>query len=91
MDPEEFWALRRAMEMARLMGAVPVISGLRPGVVSALVDLDIDVVDIEATRTIDDALELIASMSDSESATSATRARVMNELDWDETDDSHPI
>ena len=59
IDPEEFRALLRATEMARLMGALPVLSGLNAGVVSSLVDLDVDFTDIETTRTIDGAFSYI--------------------------------
>ena len=42
LEPGDFELLLRTMDMARLMGAQPVLCGLRPGVVSALVDLDVD-------------------------------------------------
>ena len=42
IDREEFEALRRTSDMARLMGARSVLSGLNPGVVSSLVDLDVN-------------------------------------------------
>ena len=61
IDPEEFTALQRTMKMARLLGARPILSGLNAGVVSALVDLDVDVGDIEATRTLDSAFALVGS------------------------------
>ena len=91
LEPEEFAALRRVMTMARLMGAHPVISGFRPGVVSALMDLDVDVVGIEATRSTDDAIELIsASLDLAETATKPKRS-FADDLDPDETDDPDPI
>ena len=91
LEPEEFTALRRVMTMARLMGAHPVISGFRPGVVSALMDLDVDVVGIEATRSTDDAIELIsASLDLAETATKPKRS-FADDLDPDETDDPDPI
>lgn len=65
LEPDEFELLLGTMDMAKLMGAQPVLCGLRPGVVSALVDLDVDLEEIEATRTIDDALDILAE-SDSE-------------------------
>lgn len=55
MDSVEFQALRDTMRMARLMGATTVVSGLQPGVVSALIDLGIDTDGVEATATLDDA------------------------------------
>lgn len=60
LEPDDFDLLLRSMDMARLMGARPVLCGLRAGVVSALVDLDVDLEEIDATRTIDDALDILA-------------------------------
>ena len=60
LEPDEFELLLGTMDMAKLMGAQPVLCGLRPGVVSALVDLDADLEEIDATRTIDDALDILA-------------------------------
>ncbi|HSF86566.1 MAG TPA: STAS domain-containing protein [Acidimicrobiia bacterium] len=65
IDPEEFEALRRTSDMARLMGARSVMSGLNAGVVSSLVDLDVTTSDVEATRTLDAAFALVRSESDS--------------------------
>ena len=64
LEPDEFEVLLGTMEMAKLMGARPVLCGLRPGVVSALVDLDVDLEEIDATRTIDDALDILAESHD---------------------------
>lgn len=63
IDPEEFAALLRTTEMARLMGTLPVLSGLNAGVVSALVDLDVDTGEIEATRTLDGAFAYVGEMA----------------------------
>ena len=62
MDAEEFGALRATMRMAGLMGAVTVLSGLQPGVVSALVDLGADTQGVEATATLDDAFERMSQL-----------------------------
>jgi rsbT antagonist protein RsbS len=48
LDSEEFAALRRIMEMTGLMGAESVLVGLRPGVVSALIETEANV---EGLRT----------------------------------------
>ncbi len=55
MDTDEFGALRDTMRMARLMGATSIVSGLQPGVVSALIDLGADTDGVLATATLDDA------------------------------------
>jgi rsbT antagonist protein RsbS len=62
MDADDFRALRDTMHMARLMGAVSVLSGLQPGVVSALIDLDAETEDVEATLTLDDAFERMSRL-----------------------------
>jgi rsbT antagonist protein RsbS len=62
MDAEEFNALRRAMSMVEVMGARPVLVGLRPGVVSALVDLGVDPGDMAAALSIDDGLSYLDSL-----------------------------
>ena len=61
IDLEEFEALLRTSDMARLMGARSVLSGLNAGVVSSLVDLDVNPADVEATRTLDAAFALVGS------------------------------
>lgn len=59
MDSVEFQGLRRILKMAELLGARTVISGLRPGIVSSLVDANADTDGIEATLQTDDAIALI--------------------------------
>ena len=59
MDGEDFDSLVHAMKMAALMGARPVIAGLRPGVVAALIELDVDVGQIEAALNLDHAFCLV--------------------------------
>jgi rsbT antagonist protein RsbS len=59
MDAEEFAALRKIERMAALMGARTVFAGLKPGVVSALIDLDADIAELVASRSLDDAFLLI--------------------------------
>ncbi len=48
LDSAEFAALRRIMDMTRLMGAESVLVGLRPGVVSALIAMGADVDGVQA-------------------------------------------
>lgn len=57
MDGQEFTALLSTMSMARVMGATPILSGLRPGVVSALVDFDVNLEGLIAARDLDDAFD----------------------------------
>lgn len=73
MDRDEFGALRDTMRMASLMGATTILSGLQPGIVSALIDLEADTVGVLATATLDDAFarmkELQAPRGDEETGT----------------------
>ena len=62
IDAEDWEALRGTMTMANLMGARSIVAGLRPGVVSALVELEVDVEDIDAALNLDEALKLMAAL-----------------------------
>jgi rsbT antagonist protein RsbS len=59
LDLDDFNGLRRTMEMAEVMGARPILSGLKPGVVSALIDLDADPEGVKAVLNLDDAFQLL--------------------------------
>ena len=56
IDQYEFNALADIVRMVNLMGTQAIFSGLPPGVVSSLLDLDVDVSGILAVRGIDEAL-----------------------------------
>lgn len=62
MDFEDFRAVRDTMSMARLMGAETILSGLQPGVVSALIDLEADTRNVEAAHSLDDAFERMEAL-----------------------------
>ena len=59
IDFTDFTELRNIIDMVAIMGAKTVISGLKPGVISALVDLDADIDGINAALNLDDAFVLI--------------------------------
>jgi rsbT antagonist protein RsbS len=59
LDLDDFNGLRRTMEMAEIMGARPILSGLKPGVVSALIDLGADPEGLNAVLNLDDAFRLL--------------------------------
>ena len=42
LDVQEFGSLKATLDMARLLGVNVVVTGLRPGVVAAMVELDLD-------------------------------------------------
>ena len=59
MDADEFESLRRASEMARIMGARSIMVGLQAGIVAALVDLDVNIEGVEATLDLESAFGLM--------------------------------
>ena len=59
LDLDDFNGLRSTMEMAEIMGARPILSGLKPGVVSALIDLGADPEGVNAVLNLDDAFQLL--------------------------------
>ena len=61
MDSADFEMLKTTMDMASVMGATPIIVGLKPGIVSALVDLDVDIRGVNAALNLDDALERLGT------------------------------
>lgn len=61
MDADDFDKVRRTLEMAALMGARAVLVGLRPGVVSALVQLDVDTGNFDTLLDLDDGFALFES------------------------------
>jgi rsbT antagonist protein RsbS len=59
LDLDDFNGLRSTMEMAEIMGARSILSGLKPGVVSALIDLGADPEGLNAVLNLDDAFRLL--------------------------------
>ncbi len=59
LDLDDFNGLRRTMEMAEVMGARSILSGLKPGVVSALIDLGVEPGGVSAVLNLDDAFQLL--------------------------------
>jgi rsbT antagonist protein RsbS len=62
MDFQDFDALRRIIAMAKLMGSRTVLSGLKAGVVSSLVELEADTEDIVAALDLDDAFRIMEEL-----------------------------
>lgn len=56
LDRSEFGELRAIGEMVRVLGAVPVLIGLRPGLVQYLVESDVDVSGIRAFLSLEQGL-----------------------------------
>lgn len=59
MDRHEFDTIRALLNMVSVMGARPMLAGIRAEVVSALIDLGANVDGVEAAFDLDDALERI--------------------------------
>jgi rsbT antagonist protein RsbS len=62
LDLDDFDALRQTMAMAEIMGARSILSGLKPGVVSALIDLGADSGELNAVLNLDGAFRLLDEM-----------------------------
>lgn len=61
LDQEDWRALRRLAGKVRLLGARTVLTGLRPEVVCALVDLDVDLDGIDGALDLDAAFRLLGA------------------------------
>jgi len=59
LDSEEFASLRRIITMINIMGAESILVGLRPGVVSALIEAGADVDGLRAAVNLDAAFALL--------------------------------
>jgi rsbT antagonist protein RsbS len=66
LDSEEFAALRRIITMSAIMGAESVLVGLRPGVVSALIEAGADVDGLRAAINLDAAFAMLQPEPESE-------------------------
>ena len=62
MDVEEFNSIRYTINMVKIMGAIPVVSGLKPGVVAAIVELGAKTEDINAALNLDEAFALMSKL-----------------------------
>ena len=67
LDSQEFAALRRIIAMCAIMGAEAVLVGMRPGVVSALIEVEADIDGLRAAFDLDAAFALLESQPDAES------------------------
>ena len=67
MDLDDFNLLRQTMSMVKILGAIPVMSGLNPGVVASIIDLGADVDDIYAALNLDEAFNLVKQIISSKS------------------------
>jgi rsbT antagonist protein RsbS len=66
MDCFEFDALRALVEMARMLGARPVLVGLSPGIVAYLVNNNANTRGLEVERGLEDALDRIDGRGEQE-------------------------
>ena len=59
LDVDEFLALKRVMDMVAVMGSRPILAGLKPGVVSALVSMGLSGDGLETALNLDDAFSRV--------------------------------
>ncbi len=59
LDSTEFAGLKTIMVMCELMGAEPVLAGMRPGVVSALIEAGVDLGNLRAAIDLDAAYAVL--------------------------------
>lgn len=62
LDSQAFNYLAGTARMASLLGVVNVFVGLQPGVVSSLVDLEVDIDGVRAALTVEDGFEQIQNL-----------------------------
>ena len=62
IDANDFNALKLIMSMAQLMGAHSVVSGLKPGVVSSIIELGVETRDVDAALDLDDAFDMVTRL-----------------------------
>lgn len=74
MDLDDFDLLRRSMAMASIMGARPMLVGLRPGIVASLIELDCPVDGVEAAADLDDALRRLRAAAEGKESTADAAA-----------------
>lgn len=83
MDCYEFHALRKIMSAVTIMGPQTVIAGIKPNVVSSLVDSGADIDDIQGVNNLDAAFSLLNDntiISDDELADEIRADDELNEL-----------
>jgi anti-anti-sigma regulatory factor len=59
LDSSDFESILRTLRMTSLMGAAPVIAGLRAGIAGSLVELGVSAGDVATTMTVEQAFELL--------------------------------
>ena len=66
LDPGDLDQLRAAIDMVALLGARTVLAGMRPGMISALMDLNANVDGLNAALTLDNAFERLEELRELE-------------------------
>ena len=86
LDTFAFNSFTDTAKMASLLGVTNVFVGLQPGVVSALVDLEVEITDIGTALTIEDAFEQlggIASFQDEPEDDEDEDKETIEDDDWE--------
>lgn len=66
LDSTEFAALRRTIDMIRIMGSETLLVGLQPGVVSALIEMNVDVDGLKTAIDLDAAFDLLEPVNEAQ-------------------------
>lgn len=72
MDLDDWNGLRKTMDMVKVIGAVPIIAGLQPGVVVAIIELGARTDDVLGVLNMDEAFQLFHKLT-------KTRSKLENE------------
>ena len=57
----------KTTQMVKMLGSPSVITGLSPGVVASIIDLNLDINDLTTAMNLEDALEILTQSTESES------------------------
>ncbi len=85
LDSAELAALRRIITMTQIMGADTVLVGLRPGVVSALIESGADVDGLRAAINLDAAYDMLQPEPEPEPAEEADEPAAEGEADAEQS------
>jgi rsbT antagonist protein RsbS len=81
LDSYEFSGLRRVMTMASIMGAESVLVGMRPGVVSALIEMGAEVEGLRSAIDLDSAYAMLQPEPEPESESEPGLREITGEHD----------
>jgi rsbT antagonist protein RsbS len=87
VDASEFSQLRRLIDMASLLGARTILTGLGAGIIASLVDAGADIDGIEGALHVDDALSRLQSVPEFDEGATGTTTETTDAESDPEIDD----